>query len=307
MTVWENERKTILPHFLTGGAEGFSAKNLTKAERCQWSDGTGQPKASPHEDMGEEQSGAITIVAWELPRGWVWQGNWKVLPSKEKDLNQAPPDRHGWQYSFNWGNAWLNTTQKDSHIRRRRWGRVRVPTEDVDVLQAQNRERKKTAAMEVHLKRRDARHANAEDCIDGTVRAALEAQGAIEAFRELQFKEAYAFKVSFQWKNPDFLFKNPDFLIRNPDLLLNIVDFIIQQRGSLRKNWLRRWFVLHEGVLHYYATEADIKKHKKGLFRYGNMIVMDESCVCVDSEEVFKGKQCFELRTWDRVLPMYLL
>ena len=32
-------------------------------------------------------------------------------------------------------------------------------------------------------------------------------------------------KVSFQWKNPDFLFKNPDFLFKN-------VVFIGSWRGS---------------------------------------------------------------------------
>ena len=44
------------------------------------------------------------------------------------------------------------------------------------------------------------------------------------------------FRVSFQWKNPDFplrnpdfLLKNPDFLLRNPDFLLNNVDFITKQ------------------------------------------------------------------------------
>ena len=40
-------------------------------------------------------------------------------------------------------------------------------------------------------------------------------------------------KVSFQWKNPDFLSKTPDFLIRNPDFLLKNVDFIIHKTGRL--------------------------------------------------------------------------
>ena len=34
-------------------------------------------------------------------------------------------------------------------------------------------------------------------------------------------------KVSFQWKNPDFLLKNPDLLIRNLDFLLKNVDYIM--------------------------------------------------------------------------------
>ena len=299
VTVWENERRTILHHVLTGGVEGFSAKNLTKAERGQWSDIAGHPKASPHEEMGDDATATAAAeeagdgsggggggggkdqgkdaggpsggpVEWELPDGWVWQGNWKVLSVRERDKRGTEPDKRGWQYSFNWGNEWYNAAAKDSHVRRRRWGRVRVPTEDVDVLQARNRERKKTAAQEIAQQRRDKQLANAEDVIDGTVRAALAAQGAMEAFAALQFKEAYMFK-----------------------------------RGSLRKNWLKRWFVLHEGVLHYYAAEADIRKRKKGFFRYANMIVLDESCSCVDTEEVFRGQRCFELRTWDRVLPLY--
>ena len=37
-------------------------------------------------------------------------------------------------------------------------------------------------------------------------------------------------RVSFQWKNPDFLLKNPDFLMKNLDFLLNGVDIITKQR-----------------------------------------------------------------------------
>ena len=33
-------------------------------------------------------------------------------------------------------------------------------------------------------------------------------------------------KVSFQWKNPDFLSRNPDFLSRNSDFKLKNPDFI---------------------------------------------------------------------------------
>eukprot|EP01043_Picozoa_sp_COSAG02_P040838 COSAG02_NODE_3334_length_6913_cov_2.606252_1_plen_1946_part_00 len=274
ITVWENERCTMLPHILTGGVAGFSAQNLTKAERGQWSDVAGHPKASPHERMGETELTDAAVgalpVEWELPDGWVWQGNWRVLHPRDSDSNGVPPDRHGWQYSLNWGNKWYNAPAKDTYVRRRRWGRVRIPTDDVDLLQARNRERKKTAAQEVAMQRRQSQFDNAKDVIDRTVRAALSAQGAMEAFSSLHFKEAYMFK-----------------------------------RGSLRRNWLRRWFVLHEGVLHYYAAEADIRKRDKGMFRYANMIVLDESCTCVDSDEVFRGKRCFELRTWDRVLPLY--
>ena len=39
-------------------------------------------------------------------------------------------------------------------------------------------------------------------------------------------------KVSFQWKNPDFLFNNPDFLQRNLDFVSNNVDFTIKQEGA---------------------------------------------------------------------------
>ena len=268
ITVWENERCTLLPHILTAGVAGFSTKNLTKAERGQWSDVAGEPKASPHEQMGEAEESRP--IEWELPEGWVWQGNWRVVHARDTDRNGAPPDRHGWQYSFNWGNEWYNTSAKDTYVRRRRWGRVRVPTDDVDLLQAKNRERKKTAAEQLALQRRQSQLDNAKDVLDRTVRGALAAQGAMEAFSTLQFKEGYMFK-----------------------------------RGSLRRNWLRRWFVLHEGVLHYYAAEADIRKRQKGIFRYANMIILDESCSCVDSEEIFRGKRCVELRTWDRVLPLY--
>ena len=48
-------------------------------------------------------------------------------------------------------------------------------------------------------------------------------------------------KVSFQWKNPDFLFKNPDFLFKNvgflfknAGFLLKNIDFVIKQRGGMR-------------------------------------------------------------------------
>ena len=51
--------------------------------------------------------------------------------------------------------------------------------------------------------------------------------GAEQAERPPMFGAAG--KVSFQWKNPDFLLRNPDSLIRNSDFLLKNVDFISKQ------------------------------------------------------------------------------
>ena len=269
LTVWENERRTYLPHHLTLGQGGFSAKNLTIVERKQWTDGAGAPKASPHTEDADQR-----VPEWVLPDGWVWQGNWKVVQPREKDADGADPDRAGWQYSFNWGNAWFNTCKSGTHVRRRRWGRVRVPTEDVRVLRERNRAKKKQEAQRKTQKRRSDQLKNAATVIDGTVRGALTAQGALDAFKTLHFKEGYIYK-----------------------------------RGSLRRNWLRRWFVLNEGVLQYYAAEADIKKHKEGFWRYANQIVLDESCTCVNSDEphpLDESRRCIELRTWNRApLLMY--
>ena len=39
-------------------------------------------------------------------------------------------------------------------------------------------------------------------------------------------------RVSFQWKNPDFLLKNPDFLFRNPNFLLKNDEFITKTQGG---------------------------------------------------------------------------
>ena len=44
-----------------------------------------------------------------------------------------------------------------------------------------------------------------------------------------EVKKYDIYKVSFQWKNPDFLLKNPDFLMKNPDFLLKNADVVINQ------------------------------------------------------------------------------
>ena len=45
-------------------------------------------------------------------------------------------------------------------------------------------------------------------------------------------------KVSFQWKNPDFLLKNPDFVLKNVEFTIKYVDIIIKtgQSWRLRKD-----------------------------------------------------------------------
>jgi hypothetical protein len=251
VTVWENERRTILPHFLTAGERGFSSVNLGFTERKQWSDVAGNPKEMDDPTL--------------LPEGWEWQGDWTVMLARENDQNGKPPHPDGWQYANTWGYPPMNVDSKDTHVRRRRWARVRVPTEQAEVARAKNIQLRLKEAEKVTAERRQAQLQYA--VLDRQVAEALKQQqqqktANMSSSLSRPFKEGYLHKL-----------------------------------GSFRRNWSKRWFVLNEGTLSYYGSESDLIPKKQ--------LALNEACKFGASDEVVKDKVCFQIATWGITLSLY--
>ena len=69
------------------------------------------------------------LVSFNLPPSWSWDGEWKI------DIAHAGVDAEGWQYSFDFlgaassGAGWAGSRGAGHFVRRRRWTRVRVPSQ----------------------------------------------------------------------------------------------------------------------------------------------------------------------------------
>ncbi|KAL1507081.1 hypothetical protein AB1Y20_007942 [Prymnesium parvum] len=88
---------------------GFSARHLLAAERGPFSDGRGGQSSAALED------------GWRLADGWAWADAPILDPLAEGE---------GWEYAPSWGAAvWKPQRSSLCFVRRRKWVRVRVPSE----------------------------------------------------------------------------------------------------------------------------------------------------------------------------------
>ena len=104
--IWQNER-------WDRASQRWGPARLIEAERPEWSDETGGPKAIDDEVLPK---GHIT---------WFWLGPWTV------DISRRCDPTEGWEYAINWPNPLLPGVEWDavccvtSLVRRRRWARKR--------------------------------------------------------------------------------------------------------------------------------------------------------------------------------------
>eukprot|EP01043_Picozoa_sp_COSAG02_P036970 COSAG02_NODE_2746_length_8108_cov_37.665002_4_plen_850_part_00 len=103
--IWQNER-------WDRATQRWGAARLIEAERPEWSNEGGAPKAIDDEGLPDLET-------------WNWLGPWKV------DISHRCDRTEGWQYAINWPNPLLPGVEWDavcsvtSLVRRRRWARSR--------------------------------------------------------------------------------------------------------------------------------------------------------------------------------------